>query len=58
MLHGKTIAMLTGRVVKRSTFQAGVMELAVRSVLINIITVGFVSTDGLEFAQRRVVIIT
>lgn len=58
MLHGKAIAVLTGRVVERSTFQTCVMELTVRSVLIHIITVGFVSADGLEFAQRRIIIVT
>ena len=58
VLHGEAIAMLAGRVVECSTLQTGIMELTVRSILINVIPVWFISADGFEFAQRGIVIVT
>ena len=58
VLNGEAMAVLARRVVERATLETRVMKLAVRSVLVNVVPIWFLSANGFELAQGRIIIIT
>lgn len=51
------MAVFAGGVVERSALETRVVKLTVGPVLIHVVTVGLVSTDGLEFTQGRIIVV-